>query len=317
MSISNPNLYGPEAALAGDSKMKRKAAFASLAVAITLIGAKFAAFLATNSVSILSSLMDSAFDFLASLVALISITQAASPADHDHRFGHGKIESLGALTQALFIAGSGVFLFVESMRRFVSPLKIDNPSMGLGVMVLSIVLTLALVAYQKRVISKTGSVAIAADSLHYQGDLWMNLSVLVALLLGYFTKWPYFDPLFALCISFRLLYGTWEISRGSFDILLDKELPDADRARIIEIVKSHPAVYGVHDLRSRHTGERMIISFHVEMDAKMTIKSVHNAMDEIEEKIFQAFPKAEVFIHPEPAGLDDHRLDHHIENQST
>lgn len=312
MSIANPYLYGPKAANKEEEKLKRHAAAGGIALAVILIIAKIFAFYMTHSVSLLSSMLDSGFDILASVLTLISITQAASPADHDHRFGHGKIEALGALAQAMFLTGSGIFLIVESVRRVIHPQMIEDPAVGLGVMIFSMLLTYMLVLYQKKIIARTKSVALAANYLNYYGDLMMNAAVIAALGLTYLTQWSYFDPLFALIIAGRLLWGTYKVAVDSFDILLDKELPDDDRAIILELAAFHEAVQGVHDLRTRSTGERLMISFHIELDPEMTITAVHDVMDEIEEALFEAFPKAEVFIHPEPAGLDDHRIDNVI-----
>jgi ferrous-iron efflux pump FieF len=309
MSIANPYLYGADARSASDTRLKKRVARAGVATAFILLGVKFFAFLSTNSVSVLSSLMDSAFDILASIVTLTGIIHAAAPADKDHRFGHGKIESLSALAQAVFVLGAGVFLFAESIRRFVTPQEIDKPLVGIAVMLFSIVMTAALLWFQRRVIRKTQSVAIKADQLHYKGDILMNFSVLAALGLGAVVDWPYFDPLFSLAISFRLFFGAWQIGRESFDILLDREIPDQDRDRIISVVTLHPEVTGVHDLRTRHTGDRTLISLHVEMNPEMSITRVHSVMDEIEKTVFDAFPKSEILIHPEPAGLKDHRID--------
>lgn len=312
MSVANPHLYGPTAGNREEERLKRLAAASGIVVATILIVAKLFAFYMTHSVSLLSSLLDSGFDVIASLLTLISIAQAASPADHDYRFGHGKIEAIGALAQALFLAGSGVFLIVEAVNRFVEPRMIEDPTAGFGVMALSMVMTFALVLFQKKVIAKTNSVALAANYLNYYGDLLMNAGVIAALALTYLTQWSYFDPIFALVIAGRLLWGTYKVATDSFDILLDKELPDSDRRLILDLAGFHEAVQGVHDLRTRSTGDRMMISFHIELDPQMTITAVHDVMDEIEEALFEAFPKAEVFIHPEPTGLDDHRIDNVI-----
>lgn len=305
MTIANPYLHGDKT----HERLKRRASVAGLALAVVLALAKFAAFLTTGSVSLLSSLMDSLFDATASIVTLVSISLAAIPADRDHRFGHGKIEALGALAQAMFISASAIFLFIESIHRFIEPQDVKAPAVGIGVMILSIALTAALIAFQRHVIRKTGSVAITADHLHYKGDLLMNFSVFAAILLGYYTRWPYFDPLFAVLIAIRLMYGTAQVGKEAFDILLDKEIPDLERRRIIDLVSRHTEVRGVHDLRTRRTGERTFMEFHIELDRDMPFRRVHDVMDEIETALFAVFPKSEVLIHPEPAGLQDHRLD--------
>ncbi len=222
MSIANPYLHGDLSADAKGAQLKRWAAAASLSVAIILITIKVAAYLVTDSVSLLSSLMDSSFDALASLVTIISIAHAATPADEDHRFGHGKMEALSALAQAVFVFGSAVFLFFAAVRRFIEPQHIKEAETGIGVMIASIVLTTLLVVFQKYVIRKTKSVAIAADHLHYKGDLLMNLGVFSALCLSYYSRWPHFDPIFAVIIALSLLWGAKSVSMEAFDILMDK-----------------------------------------------------------------------------------------------
>ncbi|HSK38634.1 MAG TPA: cation diffusion facilitator family transporter, partial [Arenibaculum sp.] len=185
----------------GGDRLRRLATYASVGVALTLIVAKLAAYVLTGSVSLLSSLIDSSTDLLASAVTLFGVRHAMRPPDRSHRFGHGKAEPLAALAQAAFVTGSAVFLSYEAVNRFVRPEPIREGWIGIAVMVLAIVLTLALVAYQRHVVRRTGSVAIDADSLHYRGDLFINLAVIAVLLLSRFSQWPYFDPLFAVAIA--------------------------------------------------------------------------------------------------------------------
>lgn len=310
MSIANPYMHGPDDK--GFLNLKRWASVASLSVAVILIVTKLFAFLATDSVSLLSSLMDSSFDAMASLVTMLSIMHAATPADEEHRFGHGKLEALSALGQAVFIFGSAIFLIFESVRRFIRPVKLHDPSIGIAVMIFSIVLTAALICFQLYVIRKTKSIAISADFLHYKGDLLMNLSVFGALVASYYSKWPYFDPLFASVIALSLLWGSYSVTRESFDILMDKEISPADREKIFQLVRSHPSVVSVHDLRTRNTGERIFIEFHIEVDGDQTLNSAHKITEDLEKTLYEAFPKSEVLIHEEPAGLHHHRLDNII-----
>jgi ferrous-iron efflux pump FieF len=311
MNIKNPYLHGKL-----DDKsslnLKRWASVASLGVAITLIAVKFVAFVRTDSVSLLSSLMDSTFDAVASLVTMLSIMHAATPADEEHRFGHGKLEALSALGQALFIFGAACFLIFESLRRFFSPMRVHDADVGIYVMTLSIVLTGLLIAFQMYVIKKTKSIAISADHLHYKGDLFMNLGVFVALALSFYSSWPYYDPAFAAIIAASLIYGAYSITRESFDILMDKEIPTAEREKIMALVTAHKDVAAVHDLRTRNTGERIFIEFHMEVDGQFTLNRAHAITEEVEKSLYDAFPQSEVIIHQEPAGIDDHRLDNII-----
>lgn len=312
MNIANPYRYGLHAEEAGNMLLRRQAAMASLSVAIILITCKVLAYMATDSVSLMTSLMDSTFDAVASGVMLISIIHASTPADEEHRFGHGKIEAMAAMGQALFVFGSAGYLFYESMHRFFHPQPVTAAHVGIGVMLLSIILTLALLTFQRHVINKTASVGISADQVHYKGDLLMNFSVLVALALSYYSPWPYFDPLFASVISLVLIYSAWMISRESFGILMDQELPTEDRKKIESLVLGHPQTRAIHDLRTRDSGQQVFIDFHLELDGNLTLEKSHDVTEEIEMLLYKEFPKAEVLIHQEPAGLDDHRLDDKI-----
>ncbi len=312
MIAVNPHADPASDAARAGLRLRRRAAQAGMGVACTLIVFKLAAYMLTDSVAVMTSLMDSTFDAVASMVTVMSVVHAAVPADEDHRFGHGKIEALSALGQALFIFGSAGYLFFESVHRFAQPQPVQAPLVGIGVMLFSIVLTTGLLAYQKSVIRRTRSVAIVADNLHYLGDLWMNASVLAAVFLSYKFDWPYFDPLFASLIAVVVLFNARVVGRQAFDILLDKELSDEERAKIVALVSAHPAVRGVHDLRTRHSGQQAFIEFHLELDGELKLSAAHDVTDELEGILFEAFPQAEVIIHQEPAGLNDHRLDNVI-----
>ena len=315
MSIANPYLNKLNPAEIQNTKLRKLACLASLSVAGILIAIKVVAYLITDSVSLMTSLIDSIFDAMASAITLISVIYAASPADKDHRFGHGKLEALSALGQALFILGSIGYLFFESIHRFIQPHPVKEAAIGIGVMVLSIVLTGALIVFQFYVIKKTKSVAISGDHLHYKGDLLMNISVIIALVFSSYSDWPYFDPLFAMGIAIFLLYSVWELSKVSFGILMDEEMPEEDRAKIKKLVLAHPAVYAVHDLRTRTSGYQGFIEFHLELDGSLSLTEAHGITEEIELVIYKEFPKVEILMHQEPAGLDDYRRDSQIEQQ--
>lgn len=293
-------------------RWRRAATYASVTTAGVLIAAKLAAFLDTNSVSILSSLVDSSVDALASIITLLGVARALRPPDQAFRFGHGKAEPLAALVQSAFIVGSAVFLSYESLHRLTSQTPVGDISLGVGVMVGSIIATLALVLFQRWVIRRTGSVAIAADSLHYRGDMLLNLAVIAGLLLARWTGWSQWDPVFAIAIAAALVVGAVAISREALDVLMDRELPDEERRRIKDVVMGHPAARGLHDLRTRSTGLGQHIEFHLELDSALTLAQAHDITDEIEDRLRLAFPQAEFAIHQEPAGLDDERLDHRL-----
>lgn len=300
---------GSGTASAGEAaaRLKRLAAIASVAVAATLIAAKAGAWLATGAVSLLSTLMDSALDLAASVVNLIAVRHAAQPADREHRFGHGKAEPLAGLAQAAFIGGSAAFLLFQAGERLIRPTVVANSDVGIAVMVVSIALTLGLVLFQRSVVRRTRSVAIRSDSLHYQTDLLINLGVIVALFLSGRLGWWAADPLIAIAIAVYIVFGVVEILKNSLALLMDRELPDADRARIREIARAHPGVIAVHDLRTRSSGTQAFIQFHLEMDGNLTLLAAHAIADAVMAEVLAAFPNAEVLIHEDPAGIEEAR----------
>jgi ferrous-iron efflux pump FieF len=293
-------------------RLNRRAAQASIAVATILIGAKLAAWLVTDSIVILTSLVDSGIDLLASLVTFVSVRQAAQPADRAHRFGHGKAEPLGAFAQAGFVGGSALILASEAIRRLITPQPIHRGNLGIAVMLFAILLTAGLVVAQRAVVRRTGSVAIRADSLHYGSDFLMNLAVIAALGLTEVTGWPLFDPLFAFGIVLVLLYGAAAVGGRALDMLMDRELPAEQRAHIRELALGHPQAEGVHDLRTRRAGADVFIELHLELSGDLRLDQAHDITHEVEARIREAFPDADIIVHQEPAGLADERLDHRI-----
>ena len=288
-------------------QLMRWATYASVATAAVLIAAKVVAFLLTDSVSLLSSLLDSLLDVAASLVNLFAVRHALAPADREHRFGHGKAEPLAALGQSAFIAGSAAFLIVQATGRLFSPHPVENTTVGIGVMVVSILATIVLVAFQRHVIRRTGSVAIKADSLHYFGDLIVNTAVIVALALVTLYGWRLVDPLFGMGIAAYIIWTAWTIAASALDMLMDRELADEERARIRSIALSNPAVRAVHDLRTRAAGPIIFVQLHLEMDGALTLVRAHEVADSVEAEIRKTYPEAEIIIHQDPSGVEEAR----------
>ena len=288
-------------------RLMRRATTAAVCVALLLIAVKLAAWLVTDSVSLLSSLADSAMDALASLVNLLAVRHALQPADSEHRFGHGKAEPLAGLGQAALISASGIYLIVEAVERLITPRAIEQGAFGLGVMAFSIAVTSALVAYQRSVVRRTDSLAIRADSVHYATDILVNAGVIVSLLLVMFLEWNAADPIVALIIAGFIIYSAFRIARESLNHLMDRELPDADRDRIKQIALGHPAVIDCHDLKTRAAGVNNFIQFHISMDGGLTLDDAHVISDAVELEILAAFPNAEVIIHADPEGVEEPR----------
>ena len=288
---------------AESGRLMRLATYASVSVACLLIALKTGAWIATESIAMLSTLVDSLLDALASIVNLVAVRHALTPADREHRFGHGKAEALAAMAQSAFIAGSAVLLLFQAGERLIHPRPLAAPEVGLWVMAVSIILTIVLVAFQGWVVRQTKSVAISADSLHYKGDILVNLAVIAALVLGAWFGWLYADPILGTAIAVYILYNAWQIVRDALDMLMDRELPDEDRKRVREIALSHEEVESLHDMRTRRSGPTSFIQFHLVMDAELTLLKAHEVSDAVELELRRTFPDAEILIHQDPTGI--------------
>jgi ferrous-iron efflux pump FieF len=239
------------------------------------------------------------------LVTLFGVRIAAMPADHDHRFGHGKAESLAALIQVGIIGVSAIGIGWRAIERMLVGARTDNAEAGIAVSAIAIVATLALIAYQTSVVRRTGSVAIGTDRLHYQSDLFLNLSVIAALALDQYAGFTGADPLLGLGIALWLLFGAWTASRHAIDQLMDKEWPEERRRAFVAVAARHPDGRGLHDLRTRSSGTQDFAQFHMWVDPEMTMSRAHQVMDEIEAALAREFPGVEILIHLDPEGQVD------------
>ena len=289
------------------ASLVRWATYAAVSVALLLVVIKFGAWVTTGSVSILSTLIDSILDVLASLVNLLAVRHALQPADKEHRFGHGKAEPLAGLAQAAFVSGSAAFLLLEVGSHLLTPREIDHGAIGIVVMVVSIVITFALVLFQQYVSRVSGSVAISADSLHYKGDVLVNGGVILAIVLSTNLGWAYADPLIAGVVAIYILVNAYQIARHSLNFLMDRELPDGDRENILALTKAVDGVLGVHDLRTRSAGLQVFIQMHVEMAPEITLAQAHEIAESVMGVLMAAYPKAEVIIHEDPEGIEEYR----------
>jgi ferrous-iron efflux pump FieF len=276
-------------------------------VAGTMILVKLGAWLATGSVSLLSSLLDSLLDAASSLVNLVAVHQALIPPDREHRFGHGKAEPLASLGQAAFITGSAVLLLIQALQHILTPQPVSNTGIGIAVMAFAIVVTLVLVVYQRSVVRRTGSLVVGADEFHYRADLILNGGVIVSLLATASVGWVYLDPIFGAAIGLWIIYGAWRVGMKAVVQLMDRELSDDARSRIREIALAHPQVRSVHDLRTRAAGPTAFIQIHLEMDGKLTLDEAHRISDAVEADILAVFPRSEVMIHQDPEGVEEPR----------
>jgi ferrous-iron efflux pump FieF len=286
-------------------RLTTRAALASIVMALILIVLKTYAALQTSSMAMLGSLADSGLDLVASLIILLGVRIAAAPADTDHRFGHGKAEALAALVQVILISLSAIFIGFRAVQRLLSGAHIADAELGIGVSAIAMVLTAALITYQRHVVKRTGSLAIGTDRLHYSSDLLLNGSVVVALGLDQYARWTGADAIFGVIIALWLLWGAWSASSHALDQLMDREWPDELRERFLAATKEYPALTGLHDLRTRSSGTHYFAQFHVWVPAEWTVQEAHDRLDAIEEELQQRFPDTEILIHVDPEGQTD------------
>jgi ferrous-iron efflux pump FieF len=290
---------------AAHSVLSSRAALASVALALVLLVAKAWAAYATDSTAMLGSLADTALDVIASLTTLAGVRIAALPADHDHRFGHGKAEALVALAQVALITVSAIGIAWRASDRLIHRAETTALDVGIGVSILAIVATFALLWYQKRVIARTGSVAIKTDNVHYKSDLFLNVSVIVALVLDQVLHLHGADAVFGILIALWLLWGAFRASREAVNQLMDREWPEDERQQFLKACAAFPELAGLHDLRTRKSGTLRFVQFHVWVPADWTVQEAHDRLDAVEEELQQRFPGTEILIHVDPEGQTD------------
>ncbi len=295
--------------MSSSASLNRSAALASISVALLLVGLKVWAVLSTGSTAMLGSLADTVLDLVASVATLAGVWVAAQPADETHRFGHGKAEALAAMFQVVLISISALTLAFRAIDQWIAGTRPQGAEGGIAVSLIAMAATLALLVWQRRVIRQTNSLAISTDHVHYQSDLFLNLAVIAALALDQYAGIAGADPFFGLAIAAWLGWGAWGASQAAIEQLMDREWPDDRRAAFLDAVGRHPEIKGLHDLRTRTSGDRDFVQFHLAVDPDMTVRQAHVVMDEVEAIIHSEFPGLEILIHPDPEGhVDDNDL---------
>ena len=265
------------------------ATYASVGVALLLIVLKTSVWMMSGSVSLLASLIDSLMDAGASIINLLAIRVALKPADRGHRFGHGKAEALAGLAQSAFITGSAVLVLLQGIKRLADPEPLDAAWLGVGVMLL----------LQRHVVKRTQSTAIRADALHYRSDLLMNISIILALILAYYGV-ARADAIFGIGIAIYIGYGAVTIGLTAMQILMDHELPDEVRSNALRLAREVPGVIGVHDLRTRESGQHWFMQVHVELPGDLSLNEAHELGENVRKAIQSGYPQAEVLVHKDP-----------------
>jgi ferrous-iron efflux pump FieF len=289
--------------------LNRSAALASIATAMLLVALKAWAAWSTGSTAMLGSLADTALDLAASIATLIGVWVAGQPDDRQHRFGHGKAEALAAMFQVVLISLSALVLAWHAGGKLLAGGRTEAAPEGILVSIVAILATLALLAWQRHVIRRTASIAIATDHLHYKSDLLLNLAVIAALALDQYAGISSADAAFGLAIAGWLAWNAWLASHQAIEQLMDKEWPEDKKQHFIKVLARHPDLHGVHDLRTRTSGNRDFVQFHVWVNPQMSVRQAHRVMDDIERRLTAEFPGLEILIHPDPDGLiDEHGI---------
>ena len=287
------------------NSLRRSAALASISVALLLLALKGWAAWRTGSTAMVGSLADTLLDLVASVATLTGVWIASQPDDESHRFGHGKAEAIAAMFQVVLISISALAIAARAVEQFVAGSRTEAAAEGIGVSLVAIAATFALLTWQRYVMRRTASIAIETDHVHYQSDLLLNLAVIAALALDQYAGIAGADPLFGFLIAGWLGWSAWQASQKAIMQLMDREWPDEKRLRFLEVLARNPDLRGVHDLRTRTSGNRDFVQFHVWVDPAMTVREAHRVMDDIERRLHAEFPDVEILIHPDPDGLID------------
>lgn len=294
------------------NKLKRAAALGSISLAITLCLLKGCGALVSGSLAVLSSMIDSLSDIIASVITYYAVKISGRPASCDYRYGYGKVEALSALVQAMFIAMSGIFIFYDAVLRLAEKQVLQQTGIGLIIMIISMILTVGLVIFQRYVARVTKSQAILADSMHYSVDILTNGAIILSLAVIKIWEINWIDAVMAIMVAVYLLYSATGLARDAVPLLLDKELSDDIRRNVANIIRSHRLHPEMHDLRTHDLGGIYMFEFHLELDGQLDLATAHSYTAEIEEMLQKEYPKAQIIIHQEPKGIEDERLDNHL-----
>lgn len=290
-----------------DQHLMRLSTYITVAGVTLIVLAKIYGWFITESVTILASFVDSLLDACVSTMNLLALRYSLQPADHEHRFGHGKAEDIAVFLQSAFFGFSGIFLIYTAIERLFTPesYAINNSAEGIEILSFSIIITLLIVTFQHYVMRRAKSNIIKADSLHYMTDFLTNISAIIGILIASYLSLPIFDSITAIAIALYIMFNAIKMFKKSLNNLMDHELDEEDKQTIISIVKSHDQVLGFHDLKTRYSGTKPFIQLHLELDGNLSLKQVHLIITEVEYLILAKMPDAEIIIHTDPAGIDE------------
>ena len=287
---------------AQSARLTRRVTLMSLATATVLVTIKAAVWVVSGSVALLASMADSGLDLLASLATFFAVRYAAAPPDAEHRYGHGKAEAFASLIQAGLVFASAALIGQQAIRHILTPRPIEQTGWALAVMTLSTVLTAALIGAQTMLLKRTASVAVSADRTHYLADLASNFIALAGIGAVAAFGWKSLDAIAGLAVAILLLWGAVAVFRESSNQLMDHELPDDAREKIVALMTEDPRINNVHQLRTRASGPIVHIQMHADLDPDLSLVAAHQAVVAAEKRVLSAFPAAEIIVHPDPRG---------------
>jgi ferrous-iron efflux pump FieF len=285
-----------------NAALTRQVTWFSLAMASVLVLAKALIWAVSGSVALLASAADSGLDLVASAATFYAVRYAAAPPDAEHRFGHGKAEAFASLLQAGLVFASAALVGQEAIRRIVSPRAVTREGLVIAVMVVSTLLTGFLIAAQSRVLRQTHSVAVSSDRTHYAADLASNLIALAGVGAVAISGLVRLDAVAGLVITAILLWGAISVFRNSADQLMDHELSDESRAKIVALMTADPGIRDVHQLRTRAAGPVVHIQMHADLDPTLSLEAAHKVVVAAERRVLEVFPAADIIIHADPLG---------------
>ncbi|ESQ74837.1 cation diffusion facilitator family transporter [Asticcacaulis sp. AC402] len=294
----------PESTESTPDQRVRLASALSVGVAFVLVGLKGFTLIQSGSMAILASLADSGLDLLASLATFFAVRYARKRPDKAHPFGYGKAEAFSALFQAGLVFASAALVMRACYDNLAHPKPIEQSGLAIAVLAISIVLTLGLVWVQDAAIKASGSVAVAADRMHYLSDLATNLIAIVGVVAAALGL-ALFDTLAGFVMALLLVWGAVQVLRQAADQLMDRSLGDDDVARIKQLAEADPQILGIHAIRTRHIGPYIAIQMHIVLDHALTLEAAHILLLQAEKRVLEAFPNADIIIHPDPRGADE------------
>jgi cation diffusion facilitator family transporter len=275
-------------------------AYLSLGAAIFVLLLKFAAFLVTGSVALLSDAAESIVNVVAAFIVIAAMRIAERPADYQHPYGHGKAEVVSsALEGGMILVASGMIL-LSSFPRLLKPLELNQPLLGVVVAIAASLVNGAIALVLQREAKRVHSEALAANAKHLLTDVWTSVGVVIGVLAVVVTGWTILDPLIAIVVALNIVRTGLQVVNRSVSQLMDERLPEAEEKKILDVFDAHPEVLGYHRLRSRRAGFGRFAEVDIFVDSASSVHDAHDLVKVLEKDMLETLPNLVVTIHVEP-----------------